>query len=444
MKSQITVIEGDMRKELEELGERIAEQAAHIDAALHRLLTDVREFDAKGGWHQAGAQSCAHWLSWRVGWDLGTGREHVRVAKRLGELPLVDDALRRGALSYSKARAITRVATPAIEKTLVEWSALTTAAQLERICRKFRRVQLLSEGSETEPPRRYVAKRELDDGMVRIEVVVRPDEAALVWAALEAAGKDVSAEGSTAGFDRVEGLLALAQGRLRGERPDRTPVEVVVTVDRAALGRATAALPPPASTLARPNPTVLDPSAVGVFADGTCVSAETARRLACDASVIEMIEQDGLPIDIGRKTRSISTALQRALEKRDVTCRFPGCCNRGYVEGHHIVHWADGGETNLANLLLLCSHHHAFLHEHGFKVEMDEGQVPRFFDPRGRPVVDAPPRRIDHGWGAATLAAANSNAGVEITSDTNRCGWDGQPIDDGLAVNALWQSNGRG
>ena len=429
MKPEIAVIEDVMRKELEELGERIAEQAAHVDAALHRLLTDVREFDARGGWFEAGAQSCAHWLSWRVGWDLGTGREHVRVAKRLGELPLVDDALRRGALSYSKVRAISRVATPAIEQTLVEWAALTTAAQLERICRKFRMVQRLGEGTETEPPRRYVARRELEDGMVRIEVVVRPDEAAMVWSAIEAAGKDVSAEAHTAGFDRVEGLLALAQARLRGNRPDRTPVEVVVTVERAALEQPHSA------------------HAAGVFADGTCVSAETARRLACDAAIVEITEHEGIPIDVGRKTRTISTALYRALVRRDVTCRFPGCSNRGYVEGHHIVHWANGGETDLANLLSLCSHHHAFLHEHDFRVEMGVGQVPRFFDPRGRPVLEAQPGRIDTGWGAATLAAANAmasaaaNANVEITADTNRCRWDGQPIDYGLCVNALWQAN---
>ena len=438
MQSGNTVIEGDMRKGLEELGERIAEQAAHIDAALHRLLTDLREFDAKGGWFQAGATSAAHWLSWRVGWDLGTGREHVRVAKRLGELPLVDDALRRGALSYSKVRAITRVATPAIEQTLVEWAALTTAAQLERICRKFRTVQLLAGSTETEPPRRYVAKRDLDDGMVRIEVVVRPDEAAMVWSAMEAAGKDVSAEAQTAGFDRVEGLLALAQGRLRGDRPERTSVEVVVTVDRTVLESSTGDVATGGT------------AAVGVFADGTCVSAETARRLTCDAAIVEIVECEGIPIDVGRKTRTISTALFRALVRRDVTCRFPGCCNRGYVEGHHVVHWAKGGETNLANLLLLCSHHHAFLHEHGFRVEMGADQVPEFFDPRGRSVLEAPPRWIDHGWGAATLAAANAaasaanrNVDEEITADTNRCGWDGQPVDYGLCVNGLWQANGR-
>ena len=92
------------RVAMEALGDRIAEEACHLDAAMHRLLSDLREFDAGNGWFQAGAQSCAHWLSWRVGWNLATGREHVRVARRLGELPLIDDALRAGKVSFSSSR----------------------------------------------------------------------------------------------------------------------------------------------------------------------------------------------------------------------------------------------------------------------------------------------------------------------------------------------------
>src|ERR1041385_6454587 len=103
-----------MNRELEQLGERIAEQAAHLDAATHRLLVDLREFDKRGGWYKQGALSCAHWLSWRVGWSLVVSRDHLRVAHKLAELPAIDDALRRGEVSYSKVRAMIRVATPGI------------------------------------------------------------------------------------------------------------------------------------------------------------------------------------------------------------------------------------------------------------------------------------------------------------------------------------------
>jgi hypothetical protein len=122
-----------MNGELEQLGERIAEQAAHLDAAMYRLLADLREFDERGGWHVQGASSCAHWLAWRVGWDLVTARERVRVARKLGEFPVIGDALRRGEVSYSKVRALLRVATPANEALLLDHARLMTASQLEKL-----------------------------------------------------------------------------------------------------------------------------------------------------------------------------------------------------------------------------------------------------------------------------------------------------------------------
>src|SRR5215813_1322132 len=108
------------REQVEALGELIAEHGAHLDAATHRLLADLRTFDRAGGWARQGAMSCAHWLSWRLGWSGNRAREHVRVANRLGDLPLIDEALRRGEISYCKVRAMTRVATPANEQLLLD------------------------------------------------------------------------------------------------------------------------------------------------------------------------------------------------------------------------------------------------------------------------------------------------------------------------------------
>ena len=127
-----------MENELEQLGERIAEQAAHLDAATHRLLADLRAFDTRGGWHVQGAASCAHWLAWRVGWDLVTARDHVRVARKLAGFAAIDDALRRGEVSYSKVRAMLRVATSDNEVLLLEHAKLMTASQLEKLCRLCR------------------------------------------------------------------------------------------------------------------------------------------------------------------------------------------------------------------------------------------------------------------------------------------------------------------
>ena len=175
-----------MNVELEQLGERIAEQAAHFDAAMHRLLVDLREFDERGGWHVQGALSCAHWLNWRVGWDLVTARERVRVARKLAEFPTIDDALRRGEVSYSKVRAMLRVATPANELLLLDHARLMTASQLETLCRKYAVVQRHCQDPHPlyDEHRRYVRRRDTDDGMVKIEAVLHPEEAELVWTML--------------------------------------------------------------------------------------------------------------------------------------------------------------------------------------------------------------------------------------------------------------------
>ncbi|TFG61628.1 MAG: HNH endonuclease, partial [Gemmatimonadales bacterium] len=118
--------------------------------------------------------------------------------------------------------------------------------------------------------------------------------------------------------------------------------------------------------------------------DGTRVSAETSRRLACDASVVAIKHgTDGSVLRVGRRTRTISPALRRALEARDQGCRFPGCGLR-FTDAHHVKHWADGGETALSNLLLLCAHHHRLVHEEGWKVEWWGGDQPAFVDSRGQ------------------------------------------------------------
>jgi len=368
-----------MTEDLESLGERIAEQAAHLDAALHRLLTDLRTFDRGGGWHTQGARSCAHWLSWRVGWGLGAAREHLRVADRLADLPLLDDALRRGEVSYGKLRAITRVATPANEAALLEIARHSSGHQLETVCRKYRSV--LRHDADPDPEgdrqRRWIARRDTADGMVRIEAVLHPEEAALVWAALDhraqqqcreshrVSAETVSAETSSAHpartrapFDRADALVQIAQAYLRGDRPDRSPIELVVSVPVETLRRR------PGSTDAVMATEVPDPCDVACLADGTCVSAEAARRLSCDCGVVEIVSgEHGAPLSVGRKRRTIPGSMKRALLQRDRTCRFPGCGNRLYLEAHHIVHWADGGDTSLRNMAACCAFHHRFVHE---------------------------------------------------------------------------------
>jgi hypothetical protein len=582
-----------MTEDLQILGELIAEQAAHMDAAEHRLLTNIREFDRQEGWN--GATSCAHWLSWRVGWTLGTAREHVRVAKALGSLPHIDEALRVGKVSYCKVRAMTRVATPQNEQVLLMDAGLTTGSQLERVCRKYRQLRRNVEGANAadDDLDRYLRRRDLDNGMVRIEAVCHPEEAALIWAAIEQATKEVyaarrtdtamasadaacdqsahvsaetcvvrdawddtpyeetssdedtsfegvpaetregasstravvhdcvgssdaygacedanlqadgtdadgtdtdgtdtdgtdadgtDADGTDAdGIDdaddvyeddcmfferfgvcpeprsepicrgrdddpppttstvttrqpestsltranasvrprpnRLDGLLALVRKYACGES-SRTPVEVVVTVSAEALACQAAA-----------------GECIALVDGDGCVSAETARRMSCDAGIVRMVEDEhGNPLSVGRRTRSIPTSIGRALRKRDTCCRFPGCTNRLYVDGHHIKHWALGGETSLKNLVLLCDRHHRFVHEYGYRIEVDAGGQPQFFDPCGRPALDIPTRilREDMGW--PHILEANRELGIE----SQMCGWTGERISYDDVCHALY------
>ena len=241
------------------------------------MLTLIHRFDEGSGRTTHGALSCAHWLNWRIGLDLGAARERVRVAHALGTLPLVDDALRRGAISYSKVRAIRRVATTSTEATLLEMATHATASQLERICRGYRSVVADAEPDRPESladeeRRRFVRVRDTDDGMVRIEARLRPEEAAVVLQALDVARRrawrsgaargadpsavDVSAETSTAerrgddrahhepppALSRADALVAVAEPWLSsiaacddGRDAAGLPVELVVHVDREAL-----------------------------------------------------------------------------------------------------------------------------------------------------------------------------------------------------------------
>ena len=227
-----------------ELADEIATLSAHLDAATHRLLECIRQFDESGEWCDQGALSCAHWLSWRVGLDPGTAREKVRVARALGKLPAMDEALRSARLSYAKVRALTRVATAENEGRLLELALVATAAQLERLCRGYRAATEAEEALQ--PEERSVYRRSLPGGMVKVEMVLEPDEADLFLRAVERA-REVPAEqaaeaagvpAETAWPSRADGAVRLAESFLAGHPAKGTGGErfqVVVHLDQEVL-----------------------------------------------------------------------------------------------------------------------------------------------------------------------------------------------------------------
>jgi hypothetical protein len=167
--------------ELDRLGDEIAALSAHLEAAAARLLDQIREFDARGGWSNS-FQSCAAWLSWRVGLDLGAARERVRVARSLATPPRLAEALGRGELSYAKVRALTRVATPETEDVLLGVGKAGTAAYVERIVRGWRKVDRIAEAHEAKQRnrRRGVHIYQDDDGMFVIRGRLEPEVGALL------------------------------------------------------------------------------------------------------------------------------------------------------------------------------------------------------------------------------------------------------------------------
>jgi hypothetical protein len=177
---------------------------------------------------------------------------------------------------------------------------------------------------------------------------------------------------------------------------------------------------------------------------GPSLPAETARRLACDASFVRIIETaNGEPLDIGRKTRSIPPAIRRALTARDRGCRFPGCTHTQFVDAHHVKHWAQGGETKTSNLLLLCRFHHRLVHEGGIVIQrLDDGAL-RFLRPNGRAFEPAAPLPATPMPGAAPswslLADLNARQGIHIDRRTAATLWRGERMDYGLAIQVLLQ-----
>ena len=417
--------------ELDRLGDEIAELSAHLDAATARLLDLIREFDARAGWN-TGFRSCAAWLSWRVGLAPGPAREHVRVARALGTLPLLAQALARGELSYAKVRALTRVATPETEERLLAVGRAGTAEHVERIVRGWRRVDRQAEAREAalQHASRTLHVYPDSDGTVIVRGRLTPEVGALLVQALAAAretlyqrarDKEPERDPPTMVQQQADALALLAETALHHGIDPGAPGEryqVVVHVD--------------AEVLADP-----DQPGQSVLEDGARVPAGTSQRLACDASRVVMRHgRDGRIVEVDARTRTIPPALRRALHHRDRGCRFPGCGVR-VGQGHHIRHWAQGGPTTLSNLALLCRRHHRAVHEEGYQLDRQPDGELRFRRPNGRHLPDVPPPAAVPADPVGVLRAGHVAQGLRLDARTTCPGWLGEHLDVGWAIDVL-------
>ncbi len=380
MSAAIQILESPIestRSDAEQLGAEITELCSYLYAAEARLLTLIRQFDENQYWAEQGLCSCAHWLNFKCGIGMNAAREKVRVAHALAKLPKINKAMANGTLSYSKVRAMTRIADESNEDYLMMIAEHGTAHHVEKLVSKFRTAKRLQDAdiANEQYNNREVTHYYDHDGCLVIKARLPAEQGALIVKALEMAmdkeyadaePRPENDEPTSIAARRADALAEVAETYMNnsessGSTADRYQVVVHVAGDESSME------------------------------DGPHVSAVTSRRIACDSSIV-VIKEDpsGEPMSIGRRSRTIPPPMRRALRTRDKGCRFPGCTNTRFVDGHHIEHWADGGETSLDNLVMLCRHHHHLVHEGGFICEKSADGNLRFRDQRETPLELSP------------------------------------------------------
>jgi hypothetical protein len=375
-------------RSVDELDAAIGRLVSQLNADSYRMLVLVRELDDRFGWKKWAFKTCAEWVAWRCGIGLAAAREKVRAAHALRSLPAIAAAFAEGRLSYSKVRALTRVAQIHDEDLLLAYALNATVPQLEERCRQIRNVapDSVHHARRAWENRSLTMWRDEARGLMRFTVEVPIEDGELLVRALECAiaGGEVTtaldpdtvseSKGTAWCAQQADALVAVAKSYLDG--------------GQAPEGGATA-----------------DHYQVVVHADAKShtggagradLPIETVKRLLCDCSLVTVVEDEkGRPLDVGRKQRIVSTPLKRALQARDRGCTFPGCHRKRYVDGHHLKHWINGGETSSENMTLLCTHHHKKLHEGGFSIVRDADGSLRFLTADGRTIPRCGYRRQD-------------------------------------------------
>jgi hypothetical protein len=353
---------------IDELDRNILKLCSRINTATYELLILVREFDERVGWLKWGMQNCAEWLAWRCDFSMTTALEKVRVAHALKSLPLTSQEFASGKLSYSKVRALTRVANRSNEEVLVEFALRSTAVHVAERCREL---HCGSQDSTDSAARAYAARslrvrRDHHRGVMTITVELPMDTGELVEKALDKARDDECMKAPDLAVTswstrQADAFVNLVNDYLSGSSSEkRSNDNYVVTVH-------------------------VDQSALAGNEGRSTLPIESVKRICCDSHAVVLTEsKEGEPLSIGRKSRIIPKAIERALYARDRgCCRFPGCGKQRYLHSHHVEHWSNGGETSLDNLMLLCTKHHTLVHEGGYRIERDFQHRWYFIRPNG-------------------------------------------------------------
>jgi hypothetical protein len=371
---------------IEHLEARICELAGHLAAATCRYLLLVADFDAREGWRAWEMPSCAAWLAWKCQVAPGTVKDQVRVARALKELPVIRGEFAAGRFSYSKVRALARIATPLTERGLVDMARHMTAGQVERFAQAHRRV---SKGQGAPPPaQRKLTWRIAEDGVITFTATLPPEDGAVVLQALRAGREDLEHpherershdEAPCPVEDLADALADVCASYLQAKvaRADNPDVyQVIVHAGAAAITEGADGEPIPGVSAETPAPAAGQPQWPAWHPacpnrchveDGSAISTAALQLIGCNATIATMVhDADGNVLAVGRRTRKAPPALRRAVRERDRhRCRFPGCESRR-VDLHHIRYWSNGGHTSQDNLLCLCRRHHTIVHDKGY------------------------------------------------------------------------------
>ncbi len=331
-------------------------------SAHHRqLLASVAELDRRKAWRADGATSMVAWLVQRVGVTAATAREWVTAGSKLETLPEIGNALAQGKLSFDQVKPLVEVAKPETDATLAEQATHWSAKQVRELAIDARRE---TDGQAASFYNRRFLR--FDDRRRAFAGVLPADQYATVKSA----------------------LTSRASQRLR----DRTPFDqrmadalVEVCTGDGHSGKSGAGGTARSTVIVHADLRFLAGGDGGAELDVLGpVSVEVARRLAGDAQVIVSADSaDGRSLDQGRARRSPTESQRIEIRRRDKGCRFPGCTHTEFTAAHHVVHWANGGRTDMANLAELCDQHHRAVHELGWRVSGDANVELRFESPTG-------------------------------------------------------------
>lgn len=393
-----------------EIGDRVTGRQARITAEQARLVDDIAELISTGAWAADGAGDAIGWLMAKLNVPYPQAADLVSLARRLQELPVLAKSFAEGNIPIEAAGAAAKLASPETDQFFTE---VAETSQAKDLMQAVKRKESLENQKLGPPPRPMLHWSASKDGWYRFSGFLAPDQGARLVTALKRVkvrgeGPDPeTGEWAPAETRAAEALLEVAETALcRCKDADRARTTVNVHVDIRDL---------------------VTGEGSGELASGGVITAEGVRKLACDGKVRWMFRDERGLLGIGMSDRGIPEPMATYLRNRDGGCRFGGCSRTRYLDAHHIVHWANGGPTNVSNLIMLCHQHHSLIHEGGWHIEGSPEPGPgvddtlRFVRPDGAVFV---PHPMVAAWRSSLRGSASEPPSGEAPTPTGGPPWD--------------------